>query len=313
MNMFQNATTCEGGTEARRKVLEFLTKVAEGMETEGEIKVVLHQVAKGGEQAIAEDVYDFADPLEQFASELIDEAEKDAMDIGRGKIKYSLRVAGKNARCTFALTVPENEDSDLDDIDEVPNRKGIISQQMRHTEAAWGTTRAVVKDAQELLHRTIRDQAARIQVLERQALENVKLYEDLFNMKFARDLELAKLQKSEMRKDQVGHVLMQGLPIVMAKLLGGGQKAAVEMMGSKTPLEQMLEAFLGTFNREQLEKIMVSGVLSPPQIAAFGEILTYVMDRHEKEQEMFRGKQNGVAQHGAAPQESQPAQGGGAA
>jgi hypothetical protein len=299
-----DAIQFQGLDEARPKVLEFLKKVSESLETEGELKVTLSQAAKHGEMAVYETVYSFEESLEEFVDELFDATMKDAEDIGRGKIKYSVTVKGVKGRVTFAIVIPEREGEDEDDLDEVPNKRGLISQQMRHTESLMKITVGFVKDNQKSLSDQLKEARARIQFLESRHVETAKQYEELISMRHLRDLEFKKLENGERRKDQVGHILMQLAPVVASKFLGGGAKAAVEM-GAKTPLEVMLEGFLSTFNQEQLGKLAQAGILSPIQMAGFMEIVGYILDRQAAEEEARKAKA-GQAPPQQQPQEQRP-------
>jgi hypothetical protein len=301
----EESIVIEGVEEARGKVIEFVKKAADSLETEGELKVTLHQTAKSGDMDVYETVYAFDETIDQLVDELLDKACDDAVEIGHGRIKYSVKVEGVKGRVTFGLKIPEREDSDEDDIDEVPNKRGLISQQMRHNEILVKTAVGASKDTLDMLRGLLRDANHRIAVLEKERMETFKSWEELLSMKQVRDLEFMKLQNSERRKDQVGHVLMQGLPILAAKLLGGGTKQAVEMMGAKTPLEQMLEGFLMTFDQSQLQKIAQSDLFAPAQKAALMEIISYVIERQQAEEARNKGQTNGSA-NGAAPHAQGP-------
>lgn len=288
-----DALQFQGVDAARVKISEFLTKVSVSLETEGEMQVTLSQAAKHGEQAVYESVYSFDEVMTEFVEELVDACMKDAEDIGRGKIKYSLTVKGVKGRVTFALVIPEQEGEDEDDLDEVPNKRGLISQQMRHNEQFMKITVGFAKDNQAMLRAELKDARARIAFLERGHVETIKQYEELISMRHVRDLEFKKLENGERRKDQVGHILMQLAPVVASKFMGGGAKAAVEM-GAKTPLECMLEGFLSTFDQAQLGKLAHAGILSPIQMAGFMEIVGYILERQAAEEESRKAK-NGEA------------------
>lgn len=279
----EDAIQFQGLTEAKAKVLEFLTKVAESLETEGELKVTLSQAAKHGEQAVYETVYSFDESMDEFIDELMDATTKDAEDIGRGKIKYTIQVKGVKGRATFAIVIPEREGEDEDDLDEVPNKRGLIGQQMRHNESLMKITVGFAKDNQQRLAQENKELRAEITAMKRTHVEALKQYEELISMRHVRDIEFKKLENGERRKDQVGHILMQLAPVVAAKFLGGGAKAAVEM-GAKTPLEVMLEGFLSTFDQQQLGKLANAGILSPIQMAGFMEIVGYILERQAAEE-----------------------------
>lgn len=283
LSQTEDAIQFQGLTEAAVKVKEFLDKVSESLETEGELKVTLSQNAKHGEQAVYETVYSFDESMDEFVDELLQATMKDAEDIGRGKIKYSVTVKGVKGRATFAIVIPEREGEDEDDLDEVPNKRGLISQQMRHNESLMKITVGFAKDNQQRLAQENKELRAEIAMMKRTHVEGIKQYEELISMRHLRDLEYKKLDNSERRKDQVGHILMQLAPVVASKFLGGGGKAAVEM-GAKTPLEVMLEGFLSTFDQAQLGKLANAGILTPIQMAGFMEIVGHILERQAAEE-----------------------------
>lgn len=278
-----DALVFEGLTEARTKVSGFLSTVAESLELEGELKVTLSQNAKHGEQEVYETVYSFDESLDEFVSEIMDKACSDAEDIGRGKIKYSVKVVGIKGRATFSLVIPEREGEDEDDLDEVPNKRGLIGQQMRHNESLMKITVGFAKDNQQRLATENKELRAEISSMKRTHVEALKQYEELISMRHVRDIEFKKLENGERRKDQVGHILTQLAPVVAAKFLGGGVKAAIEN-GAKTPLEVMLEGFLMTFDQAQLQKLATAGILNPVQMAGFMEIVGYILERQAAEE-----------------------------
>ncbi len=285
----EDAIQFQGIPEAKAKILEFLRKVSESLETEGELKVTLSQAAKHGEMAVLDTIYSFDESLEEFADELLDATMKDAEDIGRGKIKYTVKVQGIKGRATFAIVIPEREGEDEEDLEEVPNKRGLISQQMRHTESLMKITVGFAKDNQNRLVQENKELKNELAIIKRTHVETLKQYEELISMRHVRDLEFKKLENGERRKDQVGHILMQLAPVVASKFLGGGAKAAVEM-GARTPLEVMLEGFLSTFDQTQLGKLANAGILSPVQMAGFMEIVGYILERQAADEASRKAK-----------------------
>lgn len=283
----------EGGQEAHFKVLAFLEDIKKSPDTEGDFVVQLVQLSKSGEMNVAEFEYDYQEPLDKFVDEIIEEATEDAFNYG-GKTKYAVRVEGKKKRCGFALVVPEmgddEEDSDIEDFDDLPNRKGIMTQQMRHNEVFLKQMLSTHKREAESLRQVIKEQAAELKQHRANWFEQQKVTSELMDMSFARRMEIAKLESSEKRKDKVADVLMQAGPMVVSKLLGGGQQAAVEMMGARSPMEQMLEALFKSLQPEQLQKL--SEVLDPMQLATLGEMHRFFLERQEKEEELRQQQQS---------------------
>jgi hypothetical protein len=285
-----------GLDEAREKVGEFIKKAVQGMEGEGELRVSLHQTTKSGDMEVYETVHAFDETLTELLDELFEAACLDAKEIGRGRIKYSVKAEGVKGRTTFSLILPERpvggSEDDYDDIDDLPNKRGLITQQMRHNEVFMKVAVNAQKESVETLKHMLREQTHRVAVLEKERMETFKAYEELLSMKQVRDIEYTRFQQSERRKDQVGSILMQGLPIVASKLLGGGA-AQAKAMGAKAPLEMMLEGFLMTMNQEQLAKIASTDLLTAPQKAAFMEMIGFILERQAEEERLRTQGLNG--------------------
>lgn len=304
----QDARHFLGVEEAKGKVLGWLEKVASSLETEGELKVTLSQVAKAGSDDVGQEIYDYATPLDKFVDDILDMACEDAKEIGRGKIKYSVEVAGIKGRICFAITVPEIDiDGDFEDLEELPNRKGLITQQMRHTEAIMKTAVSVFREMNDMTKSMMRDKDHRIEKLERGQVETIKAFEELISMRHVRDMEFKKIEKEQHRRDQVAHVIVQGLPLLASKFLGGGTREAVENFGGRTPLESMLESLVMTFDQGQLMKLAQSDLLSPDQKANLMEMIKYVMERQQAEEAEAK-KREAAARGGPTQAQTPPPQ-----
>jgi hypothetical protein len=300
-----DARIIEGGEEARVKLTAALRKFVEGPDTDGDIEITLYQAAKMGEMAIREFIYDFDGGLDELVKEIINEAEDDA-ESHRGKVKYAVRVKGRPFRTIFTLHVPTVESlDDDDDVDELPNRRGLIAQQMKHNEIFAKEMLAGSRTDRTFMYNMIRDLQQENQQLKKQWFEGQAIIENLRNMQFARDLELQKLQKSEERKDKVATMLMQTGPMLASRLLGGGTQAAVQAeeagapAGNRTPLEAMLEGLFSSLEQKPEKLQQIANLLDPVELANLAEIHRYIAERREKEEELKQSAQqepsNGVA------------------
>lgn len=288
----RDAHIVEGGEDARIKLAHALQKLTKrGAEGEGSLEIVLAQVAKMGEMTVQEFTYDFDSSVEELVQEIVDAAEEDAA-AHHGRVKYAVRVKNPSLRTIFTLHRPliEDDDDDFEDLDELPNRRGLIQQQMRHTEVFAKEMISSSKTDRSFMYNMIKDLQQENQQLKKQWFEGQSIIENLRNMQFARDLEIEKLRKAEQRKDQVAGMLLQTGPMIAAKLLGGGAGAAAqtstEMLGQRTPLESMVEGFLASIeqNPEKLQKL--AQILDPVDLANLQGIHKYMAERREKEEEM---------------------------
>lgn len=304
-----DAEYVEGGSDARTKILAFLEKLSRSTEVEGEVMLHLCQHGGAQEEIIYEVEFEPTSGPGEIADELVERAEEDCRGLSAKKIKYTVKAEGLAGRATFTLKCSQPEEEDLEDIDDLPNRKGLMRQLMRHQETIMKIATTSQRNLMEMTNnivaekrREVEDRNKRMETLEAQFMNNAKAYEDLINGRHMRDLELRKLENSERRKDQVGSMLMQGVPILVSKFMGGGTAAGngngAPPSGSpggggpmgRTPLEHMMEGFMGTLDQEQFNAIMNSGVFKPEQIMGLMEIFKYILERKEAEEAARSGK-----------------------
>lgn len=289
----------DGGQDARIKILAFLEKVGRNPEVDGEVTLQLCQHGGAQEEVIYECTFEpsGAEGPGAIADELVERAEEDCEGLSAKKMKYTVKADGINGRATFTLKYVQPEEEDLEDVEDLPNRSGIIRQTMRHLESMAKIVVTVTKNAQadsrEMVaeaRRRSEEDRKRLAELEAHSLENRKAYEELINGTFARNLEIRKLENAERRKDQVASILMQGAPLLVSKFLGGGTAAAnapPPTPGQRTPLEHMLEGFMQTLDQEQMAAIQ--SIFKPEQILGLMEMFRYVMERREAEERARTG------------------------
>jgi len=297
------AGVVEGIDEARVKIRAFLKALSESIEVEGNLTIGIFSAGSpgAGEDPIGEVEFDLTEPLEKTVQTILEGAARDAEGYVTGKAKFTLRVEGYGGRCTFTLKVTPPEGEDEDDINEMPNRKGLITQQMRHNEKLVRVNVTYSDKMYNMMMRLLHEKDDRIRQLEKTYMDAVKKTEELIDGRFVRDMEVRKIENQERRSDQVAQLLMQGLPALANKFLGGGAKLVNE---PRTPTENMLEGFLMSFDRNQLMKIAQSGLLSEIQLAGFMQIISTVQERHMAEEEKRvadRAAQNGATQSTQTP------------
>lgn len=311
----EDALICEGMTEAAQAVAKFLGGLRKSSEVDGDVTLVLSQTGQGQKEVVHEMPLDFRVDVEELVSEIIDRASDDCLGLRAKKMKYTLTArddddAPLKGRATFTLKCPEQEDGDdIEDIEDLPNRKGLMGMLMRHQQTIMKMAVGGTKQTQEYLMRTIHEKDARIRTLESGQTEGMKAFEELISGRHVRDMELRRMENAERRKDQVAGVLMQSVPLLATKFLengggmtGGGQAPGPTASGgtpgggapggARTPLEARLEVLLSSMSGEQFQKLMELGILDPNQQMALVEIVRIVMERQEREKQA----QNGHAQ-----------------
>lgn len=303
-----------GSDEARLKVLDRIREVTESAETEGDVTFSLKEYGIGGETGSLHEVrFEFSlgdTAAEAVTDELLRAAQHDALDRGKGggKCRYLVHAFRNGrqvpGRCLFALDVAEREGNEDGTLDELPNDKGLTALAMRHSEIAVKVAVGSAKGQIDSLTKLLKEKDDTIIQLMQQNMQAYKTWQELLDAKMLRDLEMQKFMNDERRKDRVAGMLEQGVPSLINRFLGGGKRILQE---GSTPVESLLEAFLGTFTKEQLTRIATSGevTLEMEQRAALQEMLMTLAEKREiqeKQASGAHGAPNGAAHGGASTQ-----------
>lgn len=290
---FEDVQSIEGDDEAKEKVERFILNILESIEMEiSEYVFSLYQQGRGGEgedPVYTEEYERKTDKREvlikasqDLASSIIEAAKDDVENFLKGKHKYVVRCEGIKARCVFTLTVNDTEDEDMDDIEETPNKKGLLSQLMRHQEKIMKVAVGSVKNVIDMQRRTIESQQERVHQLEQQQIEGIRLTEELVSGKHARDIELRRIEKKEKRQDEMLGMVMQGAPMLLSMVAQSGNKsgegeataqsASAQVSGGDNRVESMTEALLRSMKPDQLLKIQASGLFEEEQLMLLVQI-----------------------------------------
>jgi hypothetical protein len=207
---------------------------------------------------------------------------------------------------------------------DTPDERGITSMLMRHTESSarlsLGHSREIVDQYQTLLtqehthHTRLLEQAyARIRVLEAREAEALELRDKLQSHSIEREFQLDALRrKDEMRKfaiDKLGPVV----PILMAKLLGGGSDGeratgawaagaagATAAAGARVG-DELVDRFVQSLTPDQLGG--VARLLTHEQLAIFTQLYE-VTEARIRRSESTASNENGAS---ASPSSAPPA------
>ena len=298
----QDAEHVDGEADAISKITLFIQNLMKSHEVEGSIPLELHQMGYGANEAIFTLDHELTASADESAQEIVERASQDAQGIGRGSCRYKVSAVGVKLRVTFSLKVITSEGIDDEgDIDEHPNMQGVTHQLMRHNEKFMAFSIKAFDKLNGMTMRLLHEKDERIRNLESDRLTQVKSYEELIDHRHARDLEFRKLENGERRQDQVAGILMQGIPTLInaiASRRNGGAApalaAAPPLQETVTPLENMVEGLLSTFDSTQFGKIAQSGVFTPAQLMQFAEIAKAVQQR-QMDAEEARLRERGQA------------------
>lgn len=297
-----DAEMVDGIEDGLQTIKKFLLKARGSAENEEGLDIVLSQYGKtkAEEDAISVFPFGFDTDVDELAEEILNAAIDDVEGMKGKKQKYSVKAEGLAFRGTFTLKYDDGEDEDLDDIEDNPNRKGLMGMLMRHQQGVYKLSVAGAKETIDMLIEQLKAKDEIILKLQGQAIETIKQFEELVSGRHVRDLEIRRIERKEERMDKLAGTVMTGFPILMSKFIGGGAGAArlQEMPGARTPLEAMLEAFVKSMNQEQLSAIMGSGLLNPEQLAGLVEMIKFMIARQEEEEKQQAAK-NGASQAAA--------------
>jgi hypothetical protein len=297
----EDAIHVDGVSEATQKMRAYVKKIQGNLEVDGNLAIVVSQQWRDGRKvAIGQVDFSHDRSLEEIVQEIVDGAVEDCMELRAKSMKYHVAAEGMKGHAQFTLKCPQYDDEDDGDLED-PSKKGLLMMTMRHQETTFKLAIQDRSDVMTVLKDENRELRERCRLLEERSIENMKAYEDLISGKHARDLEMKRLDNSEQRKDMALSTVLQGMPILIGKLVGGPEaaaKMATQIPGGRTQLELLVEGFLKTLDGPQFGKIVESGLFSPVQVAGLVEIAKFCMERDEIEKKSLSGKSDQQASSG---------------
>lgn len=163
------------------------------------------------------------------------------------------------ARFTFRVAGDDEEDENDGLNSEPPNRIGLTSQLMRHTEAIMRTGTMATGQVVAVMQRTIANLTESNERLMAQRMESYQLIEELQSQKHERDLLTSReAMKQQMIRETFEKATLL-LPVVINKLTGKNV-----LPEKKTGGEIMIKEFMNSLTPEQGEKLQT--ILNPAQL-----------------------------------------------
>lgn len=276
----ENGTVIEGIGEAAQKVKAFLLKYKDSTENEGTLVVELYQASVGQEEIIETFEYEQGESIDKLVNEILEAAQEDADGlVTGGKVKYTVKVEGLRGRVAFSLKIVAGDDEDMEDVEDLPNKKGLITQQMRHNEKIMKVAMGTVEKFGNILQKAIHDKDQRISDLEKVHLDGIRVFSEVTQAKHVQDMEFRKLEREEGRKDQAIGILAQGAPMLMSMV--------ASKMGGKptgpTPLESALINFMNSISEQQIHALMASGIFQQGQLMSLLEMAKVIQSQQESQ------------------------------
>lgn len=235
--------------------------------------VVLHMGSTKEQEVYSRDVDSKAFSPEGAAFEIVEACQEDAEGIG-GLQKYAIRAyhGARKTPTVKRIAIDARPDTVDDEFSEPANQKGVLSQMMRHTEAATRLAIGGAHENQRVMLKTIERLQTRIEFLENERAKSWELIESMKTQEHERELERVLIERAEKRKDDAMGELKLLLPVV-------AQKLNLPVLGSGAPSDQanaaglmlMIAKLMDSMKPDQIAKLM--GIFDTAQQAAFGSLL----------------------------------------
>ncbi len=187
---------------------------------------------------------------------------------------YERRPDKPGSRFTIRET---SADENMEDAEsEPPTKTGIMSQMMRHNEAAIRMSLMASGHVMTTLKNTVSRQAETIEKLINEKMEGLTTMERLRSEEVERRIMLQKAESDEKMRGEVFDKLAMLLPIAVNRISGKNL-----LPEKKTGTETVIQGLIDSITPEQLEKLQ--GVLSPAQLIALMEIFQSLHPETKKE------------------------------
>lgn len=243
-------------------------------------RVLTRQLVKGskrGEEVFYLDVPKRAgeDWCDNTALEIYTRLQMEASTLG-GLQKYALYAycAGdtENHVSRFVLRIQGADDEDDNDmLSETPDRTGLVSQSMRHTEAQQKINVSLVMTTQAAQSQMIARQAGMLEKLMEMRFASMEREEELITRKHEREIELMQAESKAKAIKEIGGKLGLFIPALMNKIAGQNlfpvQANAVLMM---------TKGLLTGIASDEARMNQLMSILKPEEAVAFMNILEEV-------------------------------------
>ncbi len=225
-----------------RKLVSFLTR--EFSRTEGRMCIRLelfHNEARGDSlrawhRAEDADVFNSLGNIEQLATTVIREAESTAESFGGGGHRFVVRTEqhlGGRSRMSFRIDIESDVDGDSATAD-APNSTGLVGQLMRHLEVSARTQAMMFQTSLGTMSRTISELSDENRQLRKDRSDRIDELEESRSRQADRDLAGIRQIEEDKRKQILIDKVVQLLPAVAGRIIGGDSPGAPSALGVLT-------------------------------------------------------------------------------
>jgi hypothetical protein len=222
---------------------------------------------------------------EMLAQKIYTIAEDDANRIG-GNQKYACYAfaKSKNSLSRFVFRIDgEEEETENEIVSEPPNKIGIVSQMMRHTEASMKTSVGATMQIIAMQNRTISEQQETIRQLQAKVMDGFVATERLHSEAKMRELEEKKLDFEITNKQAIMDKVGILIPTVVNRIAGRNL-----LPEKSTPEKEILRSLMESLRPDQMSQLQT--VLDGQQMM----VILSMYDKFRTEEEA-KTKKNGAS------------------
>lgn len=170
----------------------------------------------------------------------------------------------------FTIRESAGDGIDSDDVEsEPPTKSGVLTQMMRHTEAATRMSLMSSTQIMTILRNTVSRQAETIEKLVAEKMATIDLMERMRSEELERRLLVENTEREAKNKAELMDKIGMLVPVVINRLAG---KSVVP--GGTSPMEGLIKGLIESMQPDQIEKLQ--GVLTPTQMVSLMEIFQAV-------------------------------------
>lgn len=214
----------------KRKLMQWLEHIFRGRRGQPCSRIDLHHLhADSSAGAVEEWTIDESTRVPELAAQIIERASDDAESLGEWQKYVLFPFYGESptplGRYAFGIQGSPTDSFEVGQ-SEPPNGRGLLAQLMRHNEGCLRVTVQAVGEVVRQQTAMIEAQSKRLEVYERQQMENLTATEQLLSLQADRDLDRERAQNRERRLDAVLSHSMRLLPHVVGHLNAGRPQPA---------------------------------------------------------------------------------------
>lgn len=223
---------------------------------------------------IDEDVTNDHESITELSNEIMENAENHASVMG-GQQLFQLRALGEHGYIANTYVEVKANNGKNYAGSNPANEKGFVAQMMRHYERMQVINNKSMAGMMRFTGQTIERQSERINHLEDERVDNIKMLEELYLQRHKQEIELKELEYDHDFKSGIFEQAAPLIPLILGKLTGMKIPAG-------DPLAMQLKSLIESFTEEQMESIQ--STLGPEQLMVLMSIYQASEEKSKKKE-----------------------------